>query len=59
MNVDNFERPSLSNNNHICKKRENVANIDYLTFFQKNLQKKQPVHPNIGISLSLQVLLNT
>ena len=34
MNVDNFDKPSLSDNNiHICKKGENVANINYLTRF--------------------------
>ena len=60
MNVDNFEKQSLSDNNiHICKKGDDVANIDHLTHFQENLQKKQLVHPDVGISLSLQVLLGT
>ena len=60
MNVDNFEKQSLSDNNiYICRKGDNVANIDHLTCFQGNLQKKQLVHSDIGVSLSLQVLLGT
>jgi len=60
MNVDNFEKPSLSDNNiYICEKREDVANVDHLTRFQENLQKKWPVHSDVGVSLSLQVLLGT
>ena len=55
-----FEKQSLLDNNiHICKKGDNVTNIDHLTRFQKNLQKKRPVHPDVGVSLSLQVLLST
>jgi len=34
MNVDNFEKQSLLDNNiHICKKRDDVVNINHLTCF--------------------------
>ena len=60
MNVDNFEKQSLSDNNiYICKKGDDIANVNHLTRFQENLQKKRPVYPDVGVSLSLRVLLGT
>ena len=38
-NNDNFEQSILSGNK-IYKITGNVANVDHLTHFQKNLQKK-------------------
>ena len=60
INVDNFNKPSLSDNNiHICKNGEYVANINYLTCFQEKLQKKQPLYSDVDVSLSFWVLLST
>ena len=47
---DNFEQSILSGNK-IYEITGDVANVDHLTRFQKNLQKKRPVHPDVGVSL--------
>jgi len=52
MNEDNnnFEQSILSGNK-IYEIAGDVANVDHLTHFQKNLQKKRPVHPDVGVIL--------
>ena len=47
---DDFDHPILSDNK-VYEMAGNVTNVDYLTRFQENLQKKRPVHPDVGVSL--------